>query len=770
MFLTLLLLLLLRYSLLIDFTTNHPLIDGHGNFGSIDADPAAAMRYTECRLTPLSQTALLSDLGEDTVDRIPTFDGTGSEPVVLPAQVPVLLVNGASGIAVGMATNIPPHNLREILNACTAFSKARMERTEVATETLLKIVPGPDFPTGAHMMGTDGARQLYTQGNGGVVLRAVSTVEPLAKSRKSSKMAIIVTELPYQVNKAALLEKIAALVNEKKLEGIADLRDESSGREGIRVVIELKRDAVAAVVLANLYQKTPLQTSFAGNLLALMTPNGTGTALVPKRFTLRQALDCFLDFRFATIRRKTQYQLTKVEDRMHIIEGLLLALEKIDQVIAVVRSAPDSGSAKRELSEELLGTSEKQTDAILRLQLGQLTRLNKGKLDKELSDLLNQQKELRLLLDDDNAVYSSMIASFDVLSKKFGIDRRTIIQEGGGGEEKLDATSLIRNSRSVVVVTRSGYIKRMPLKTFSSQNRGTRGMRGTTASDSSADSEVQHCFTCNDHDTLIMVTNSGVAYGLPAYQVPQTSRTARGQPFPSVLRQLRPSDEVTAILPVSEFSDKEYLVLVTEQGWIKKTPLTAFDKLGNRRLIAAKLTAGDQLLWCQRCSDEDDVLVGTCKGQATRFAADKMRPTGRASRGVRSMKLKEGDSIADVNILRKDNEGCSEHVLAITKEGYGKRVLTNSFRTQLRGGTGVIALKFKSNVADGDSLSCLRQVKDDDEILLTTEKGIIVRVRTADIPSQARTATGVLIQRLDPGDKISTVSIVPDYEEVDVQP
>lgn len=718
------------------------------------------MRYTECRLTPLSQVALLSDLGEDSVDRIPNFDGTGAEPVVLPAKVPVLLINGSAGIAVGMATNIPPHNLREIMSACVVLSKARISGTKVSTNKLLKLVPGPDFPTGAQMIGTEGAQKMYTKGNGGVVLRAVSKLEKVTSRRgegKLSRTAIIVTELPYQVNKAAMLEKIAALVNEKKLEGISDLRDESSGRDGIRVVIELKRDAVAAVVLANLYQKTPLQTSFAGNLLALLPQDGA--ALVPQRFTLRQALDCFLDFRFTTVRRRTRFQLGKVEDRIHIVEGLLLALEKVDQVIEVVRGASDTAAAKQKLQDELLHTTDKQTDAILRLQLGQLTRLNKGKLDKELSDLKSQQSQLKLLLEDDKAVYNFMVSEFEELAKKYGVDRRTTICEDG--IEKMETTDLIRNSRSVIVVTRTGYIKRMPLATFSSQNRGTRGKTGTAGDD---DTEIQHCFTCNDHDTLIMVTNTGVAYGLEAYQVPQTSRTARGQPFPSVLQQLRPDDEVTAILPISEFPEDEYLVLVTEQGWIKKTALSAFDNLGNRRLIAAKLKPGDRLLWCQRCSEKDDILIGTCKGQATRFAASKMRPTGRASIGVRAMKLKEGDAITDVNVLRSN--ATTEHVLAVTKEGFGKRVRTSNFRTQLRGGSGVIALKFKAAATD-DSLACLRAVKDDDEILLTTEKGIIVRVRIADIPSQARTATGVLIQRLDEGDKISSVSVVPDYEEVE---
>lgn len=769
-----------------DFTTNHPLIDGHGNFGSIDNDPAAAMRYTECRLTPLSQAALLTDLSEDSVDQTATFDGTGSEPVVLPARVPVLLLNGAAGIAVGMATNIPPHNLRELMTACIALTNARISGRLVSTDELLEMVPAPDFPTGASLMGTSGAKQLYTTGNGGIVLRAVTNLEqvPIAGSKQSKRTAIIVTELPYQVNKAALLEKMAALVNDKKLEGIADLRDESSGREGIRVVIELKRDAVADVVLANLYQKTALQTTFAGNLLALMKPNSSsdsdggtrGTSLVPQRFTLRQALDCFLDFRFETIRRKARYQLGKVEARAHIVDGLLIALEKIDQVIEIVRAAANTQAARKQLQEELLGTSDEQTDAILRLQLGQLTRLNKGKLEDERADLSNSQEQLTRLLQVDEAVYESMVDEFRDLSVKFGVDRKSkICTADDGAVEEID---MIRNSRSVIVVTRGGYIKRMPLKTFESQGRGTRGKRGTSTSDSSsaAENEVAHCFTCNDHDTLLMVTDAGIAYGIRAYQIPTSGRTARGQPFPQVLPQLKMGDVVTAILPVSEFNvPDEFLILATEQGWIKKTSLAAFEKLTSRGLIIATLEPGDRLQWCQRCEDGDDILVGSSMGMATRFAASKLRPTARTSRGVRTMRLREGDKISDVNIVNGSGEskldgqgnGEKEYVLAVSSRGFGKRVSTKDFRTQARGGVGVVALKFKKTNGEADQMTCLRAVKDSDEIMVITAKGIMVRQQVSVIPSQGRAATGVLIQKLDEGDHISSVSIVPEYEEID---
>lgn len=765
-----------------DFTTNHPLIDGHGNFGSIDNDPAAAMRYTECRLTPLSQAGLLTDLSEDSVDQTATFDGTGLEPVVLPARVPVLLMNGAAGIAVGMATNIPPHNLRELMTACIALSSARVSGKVVTTDELLEMVPAPDFPTGASLMGTAGAKQLYTTGNGGIVLRAVTKLEevPVSGSKQSTRTAIVVTELPYQVNKAALLEKMAALANDKKLEGIADLRDESSGREGIRVVIELKRDAVADVVLANLYQKTALQTTFAGNLLALMKPinkdGSIGPSLVPQRFTLRQALDCFLDFRFETIRRKASYQLGKVEARAHIVDGLLLALEKIDQVIAIVRAAANAQDARKQLQEDLLETSDEQTDAILRLQLGQLTRLNKGKLEGERVDLSKSQEQLTRLLLVDDAVYDSMVEEFHELSSKFGVDRKTKICEADDGTvEEID---MILNSQSVIVVTRGGYIKRMPLITFESQGRGTRGKRGTSTSDSAsaADNEVAHCFTCNDHDNLLMVTDAGIAYGIRAYQIPTSGRTARGQPLPQVLPQLKHGDVVTTILPVSEFNvPNEYILLATEQGWIKRTPLAVFENLSSRGLIIATLESGDRLRWCQRCHDGNDILVGTAMGMATRFSATKLRPTARTSRGVRTMKLRDGDRISDVNVVNGtgtvppdiSGDAAKEFVLAISSRGFGKRIYTKEFRTQARGGVGVVALKFKKSSAESDQMTCLRSVKDTDEIMVITAKGIMVRQHVSVIPSQGRSATGVLIQKLDDGDHISSVSIVPEYAEND---
>lgn len=740
------------------FSTGTPLIDGHGNFGSIDNDPAAAMRYTECKLTRVSSEALLEDLHSDTVDFVPNFDGNEMEPTVLPAKLPVLLLNGCAGIAVGMATNCPPHNLGELMGACIALTESREDDApDVTDEALFRLIPGPDFPTGALMCGTDGARKLYKTGNGGVVMRAVTQVEQIVTGRGKARArsAIVVTELPYQVNKAALLEKIADLVNDKKLEGVADLRDESD-RDGIRVVIELKRDAVPSIVQNNLFKKTALQTTFSGNFLALM---GGGT--VPQRFTLRVALNTFLDFRFETIRRKSTYQLKKVETRAHIVEGLLRALESADDVIELVRSAPDQAQAREALMAEDggggLGLSRDQADAVLRLQLGQLTRLNKGKLLEEQQTLATSQAELEKLLTVDGAVRDLMVQEFDESKRKYGIPRRTRIQPEEGELEDVD---FVKNSRSVIVVTRGGYVKRMPLKTFESQRRGTRGKKGTFSA--SEDNEVMHCFTCNDHDTLLMTTQRGVAFGLRAFQVPTGTRTAKGVAIPSVL-PVRSDDVITSVLTVSEFPDDEYVVLATENGYIKKTPLKAFEKLTSRGLTIATLGQGDRLAGCQKCTDEDDILIGSKLGMATRISAKKLRPTGRTSRGVISMRLNESDRVADMNVLPSESAG---YVLAVTSSGYGKRVDTNEFRTQARGGKGVIAIKFKSANSD-DEVSCLRIVDEDDEVLVITARGIMVRQRVKDIPSQGRAATGVLVQKIDDADAIASVSLVPvpSYEE-----
>ena len=506
----------------------------------------------------------------------------------------------------------------------------------------------------------------------------------------------------------------------------------------------------------NLYKKTSLQSQFSGNFLALM---GSGT--VPQRFTLRSALDCFLDFRFDTIRRRSAFQLGKVESRAHIVDGLLAALERVDEVIDWIRSAPDQNAARESLMDESdLGLSREQADAVLRLQLGHLTRLNKGKLQGEKEDLLSSEKRLQELLTVDNTVLETMLGEFRDMQSRFGVERRTQIETDDEGE--LEEIDLVKNSQSVIVVTRGGYVKRMPLKTFESQGRGTRGKRGT--SDSTSGNEVAHCFTCNDHDTLLMISQRGIAYGLRAYQIPTGARTAKGLPMPSVL-PISTDDVITTMLPVSEFREDKFIVLVTEQGYIKRTSLAAFSKLTSRGLVIASLTDDDRLLIAHHCQDENDVLIASTQGKATRFAVADIRPSSRTTRGVKCMKLKDGDSITDMNVLKgsceeEGTEEASEYVLAVTANGFGKRMSTSSFRTQARNGMGVIAMKFKS-ASENDNMICLRTVREDDEVLLITSKGIMVRQQIGAISLQSRTATGVVLQKLDEGDTLTTASIVP---------
>ena len=490
-----------------------------------------------------------------------------------------------------------------------------------------------------------------------------------------------------------------------------------------------------------------------------------GSGTVPTRFTLRGALDCFLDFRFETIRRKTSHQLGKVAARAHIVVGLLKALKHVDEVIDIIRKASDQNDARdklMDLKNENLGLSEEQANAVLRLQLGQLTRLNKDKLSDEKKTLKDSIDKLQNLMDSDTAVRTSMVEEFTELKSKFGIPRRSRILTEEGELEDID---LVQNSRNVIVVTRGGYIKRMPLKTFENQGRGTRGKKGTSnGSIDASDDEVVHCFSCNDHDTLLMTTQRGIAYGLRAFQVPIASRTAKGVPIPAVL-PIKTDDLITSVLPVAEFSKDEFCVLATEQGWIKKTSLAAFENISSRGLTIASLGEGDVLRWCHKCADGDDILIGTTGGMASRFEASSLRPTGRTSRGVKSMKLKKGDTLADVNVL--DGNENSEYVLAVTSLGYGKRIKTDEFTARGRGGVGVIATKFKPGLKD--KLTCLRPVGGDDEVLVITSKGVIVRQKVSAISSQGRAATGVLVQKLDTGrgDFISRVSTVPTFEETD---
>ncbi|MDM9381752.1 DNA topoisomerase (ATP-hydrolyzing) subunit A [Chlorogloeopsis sp. ULAP01] len=756
-----------------NFSMRSPLIAGHGNFGSVDNDPPAAMRYTECRLEALTSDALLQDIESETVDFVNNFDGSQQEPTVLPARVPQLLLNGSSGIAVGMATNIPPHNLGELIDGLVAL----IGNPEITDTQLMQYVHGPDFPTGGQILGTAAIREAFTTGRGSITMRGVANIETIQQRGRPEREAIIITELPYQTNKAALIEKIAELVNEKRIEGIADIRDESD-RDGMRIVIELKRDAYPKVVLNNLYKQTPLQANFGANMLALV--NGE-----PQILTLKNFLQVFLDFRIESITRRTQYELRKAEERDHILQGLLIALAHLDAIIALIRHAADTPSAKGELITTY-GLSEAQADAILQMQLRRLTALEADKIRHEHEELQAQIADLNDILARRERVLHIIETEVKQIREKHATPRRTVIMHGEG---ELEDTDLIANEKAVILLTEQGYIKRMPVNTFEAQSRATRGKAAAKVKE---DDGVEHFLTCCDHDSLLFFSERGVVYCLKAYQLPIGSRTSRGTPIVQML-PIPKEEKITSIVPVSEFTSDEYLVMLTKGGNIKKTDLTAFSHIRANGLIAISLEEGDQLRWVRRARVEDSVLIGSRQGMAIHFRCDheQLRPLGRATRGVKSMKLRAGDELVGMDILPAavldnlapiseaeieeieteeiENEESAEvpgngyhgpWVLVITMGGYGKRVPVAQFRLQNRAGQGLMATKFKNRKIK-DQLATLHIVNNDDEIMMVTSRGIIIRQAVNAISVQSRSATGVRVQRLDEDDVITGVAIVP---------
>jgi DNA gyrase subunit A len=746
-----------------DFSMRSPLIDGHGNFGSIDNDPPAAMRYTESRLTALTTNALLQDIEAETVDFGDNFDGSQQEPLVLPARVPQLLLNGSSGIAVGMATNIPPHNLGELIDGLIAL----IRNPEITDLELMEYIPGPDFPTGGQILGRSGMREAYTTGRGSITMRGVASMETIEQRGRPDREAIIVTELPYQTNKAALIEKIAELVNDKKIDGISDIRDESD-RDGMRIVIELKRDAYPRVVLNNLYKQTPLQANFGANMLALVDGE-------PQLLTLRAFLQVFLDFRVETITRRTRYQLRKAEERDHLLQGLLIALSNLDAIIALIRGAADTATAKQELitSYEL---SEQQADAILQMQLRRLTALEAGKIQQEHEDLQRQIADLNDILANRDRILTIITEEVAQLKTSHANPRRTVIEQS---EDELGDIDLIANEKSIILLTEQGYMKRMPVDSFEAQSRATRGKSGARMKE---DDVVEHFMTCCDHDSVLFFSDRGVVYALKAYQIPIGSRTSRGTPIVQLL-PIPHEEKITSVVPVTAFTDNEYLVMLTQKGFIKKTALSAFGNIRSNGLIAISLEDGDQLRWVRLCREEDSIIIGSKLGRSIHFRVnhEQLRPLGRATRGVRSMALRDGDSLVGMAILSgqvvadiaaqgavEDDEGGDENaelpaqsgpwVLVVTNGGYGKRVPVTQFRLQNRAGMGIVATKFRKK---GDSLATLHVVGEAAEMMIITNRGIIIRQAVDAISSQSRSATGVRVQRLDEEDAIAAVALVP---------
>ena len=749
-----------------NFSMRMPLIDGHGNFGSVDNDPPAAMRYTESRLQSLTDESLLEDIESETVDFSDNFDGSQQEPTVLPARIPQLLLNGSSGIAVGMATNIPPHNLGELIEGL----KALIINPNMEDKELFEFIKGPDFPTGGQILGREGIKETYVSGKGSITMRGVAEIQQIKAPGRSEKDAVIITELPFQTNKAALIERIADLVNDKKLDGISDIRDESD-RDGMRIVIELKRDAYPQVVLNNLFKLTPLQNNFSANILALV--NGEPTTL-----SLRKMLDVFLDFRVETIRRRTSFLLRKAEERDHIIEGLLLALNSMDEIINLIRGAKDTASAREQLQVNH-NLSNLQADAILQMQLRRLTALEADKIKDEHEELTKKILEFKSILEDKDKIFKIIIEELNKISERFASPRKTEILNLGGG---LDDIDLIANERSVVLLTEAGYLKRMPVSEFESTSRGSRGKAGTKTQ---GDDEVKLFISCNDHDTLLLFSDRGVSYALPAYRVPLSSRTAKGTPSVQLLPIPR-EEKITSLLSVESFENDNYLLMLTSGGFIKRTPLSAFAKIRSNGLIAISLEEGDALTWVRASSEGDSVLIGSKNGMTIHFRLDQneLRPLGRTARGVKSMNLRDGDKLVSMDVLTSElveklaaidqshDENTEEQdinlsegpwVLVVSSFGLGKRVPVTQFRLQKRAGMGLKAIKFRLK---DDVLVGLKVLGTGEEILLVTERGVIVRTSADKISQQSRAATGVKLQRLDEGDHLAEVVLVP-HEQIE---
>ena len=750
-----------------DFSMRMPLIDGHGNFGSVDNDPPAAMRYTESRLQSLTDESLLEDIESETVDFSDNFDGSQQEPTVLPARIPQLLLNGSSGIAVGMATNIPPHNLGELINGLESIIK----NPSLEDKELFELIKGPDFPTGGQILGRDGIKETFKSGRGSITMRGVAEIEQIKSPGRTEKDAVIITELPFQTNKAGLIERIADLVNDKKLEGISDIRDESD-RDGMRIVIELKRDAYPQVVLNNLFKLTPLQNNFSANILALV--NGEPTTL-----SLRKMLDVFLDFRVATIKRRTSFLLKKAEERDHIIKGLLLALEAMDEIINLIRSAKDTNSARENLQKDHELTLI-QADAILQMQLRRLTALEADKIKEEHDDLTKKISNYTNILNDKEKINEIILEELSKIDNKYSSPRKTEILNLGGG---LDDIDLIANDRSVVLLTSAGYLKRMPVSEFESTSRGSRGKAGTKTQE---DDQVKLFISCNDHDTLLLFSDRGVAYALPAYRVPMSSRTAKGTPSVQLLPIPR-EEQITSIVSVESFDNDCFLLMLTKSGFIKRTPLSAFSKIRSNGLIAINLEDGDALTWVRLSTEGDSVLIGSSKGMTIHFRLDnnELRPLGRTARGVKSMNLKDEDKLVSMDVLTSDlveqlanideedneneedleaNPSNGPWVLVASSYGLGKRVPVTQFRLQKRAGMGLRAIKFR--IKD-DSLVGLKVLGEGEELLFVTERGVIVRTSADKISQQSRAATGVKLQKLDDGDHLSEVVLVP-HQQIDV--
>ena len=719
-----------------DWATRYPMVDGHGNFGSVDGDGAAAMRYTEARLSKISME-MLADINKDTVDFAPNFDETEKEPVVMPARYPNLLVNGTSGIAVGMATNIPPHNLREVVSAIVKIIDNIIEEDrDTDLEEILGIVKGPDFPTGAEILGTRGIDEAYRTGRGKIRVRAVSNIETLP----NGKSEIIVTEIPYMVNKARLIENIAALVRDKKIDGITGIADHSN-REGMRICIELRRDANANVILNQLYKHTQMQDTFGVIMLALVNNQ-------PKVMNLLEMLTYYLQHQEEVVTRRTKYDLNKAQERSHILEGLLKALDHIDEVIHIIRASANAAEAKKNLMERF-DLSDAQAQAIVDMRLRALTGLEREKLENEYKELMARIEQLKAILADRKVLLGVIRREILTVSEKYGDDRRTSI---GFDEYDLSMEDLIPRENTVITMTKLGYIKRMTVDNFRSQNRGGKGIKGMQTIE---DDYIEQLLMTTTHHYLMFFTNTGRVYRLKAYEIPEASRTARGTAIVNLL-QLQPGEKITAVIPMRKYEKGHYLFMATKKGLVKKTPLEEYENVRKTGLAAIALRDDDELIEVKTTDNEKEIILVTKFGQCIRFKENDVRTTGRVSMGVRGINLLDGDEVVGMQICTQ-----GDYLLVVSENGMGKRTPMAEFTVQLRGGKGVKCYKITEKTGN---LIGSKAVNEDNEIMMITTEGIIIRTPCSGISVMGRITSGVKLMDVDGEIKVASIAKVRDKE------
>ncbi|QQJ59791.1 DNA gyrase subunit A [Staphylococcus pseudintermedius] len=720
-----------------DFSYRYPLVDGQGNFGSMDGDGAAAMRYTEARMTKLA-LELLRDINKDTIDFIDNYDGNEREPSVLPSRFPNLLVNGASGIAVGMATNIPPHNMREVIDGVLSLS----HNPDITISELMEDIQGPDFPTAGLILGKSGIRRAYETGRGSVIMRAKAEIE----SRGGGRDRIVVTEIPFQVNKARMIEKIAELVRDKKIDGITDLRDETSLRTGVRVVIDVRKDANASVILNNLYKQTPLQTSFGVNMIALV--NGR-----PQLINLKQALYHYLEHQKEVVRRRTEYNLRKAKDRAHILEGLRIALDHIDEIITIIRESETDKVAMESLQSRF-ALSERQAQAILDMRLRRLTGLERDKIEQEYNDLIAYIAELEAILADEEKLLELVREELTEIKEKFGDDRRTEIQLGG--IDQLEDEDLIPEEQIVITLSHNNYIKRLPASTYRAQNRGGRGVQGMNTLD---DDFVSQLVTTSTHDQVLFFTNKGRVYKLKGYEVPELSRQSKGIPIVNVI-ELDQDEVISTMIAVKDLdSEEDFLVFVTKKGLIKRSALSNFNRINRNGKIAIKFRDDDELIAVRLTDGEKHILIGTAQASLIRFKETDVRAMSRIAAGVKGIRLRDGDEVIGLDVADDDNQ---DEILVVTEKGYGKRTSIEDYRLSKRSGMGVKTAKLTER---NGRLVCITTVEGDEDLMVVTNQGVIIRMEVSNISVNGRMAQGVRLIRLDEEQYVSTVAKVKKEPE-----